>query len=132
MEYLIGLGVVVSGVLLGLWWWVSQVEKSPVTKPGQRRIACVGDSITYGFLVMQRHKNCYPAQLQTMLSDNDVVGNFGVNGRTVSSSHPDAYIKHRHYQNSLNYQPELVFLMLGTNDTKADNLKNYSDFQLGK
>ena len=46
------------------------------------KIACVGNSITYGAGMVNREKNAYPAQLQSMLGDGYEVRNFGVNGTT--------------------------------------------------
>ena len=36
---------------------------------GTIRVACVGDSITYGHGIKNRLKGCYPAQLAWMLGD---------------------------------------------------------------
>lgn len=54
------------------------------------KIACIGNSITYGTLVENRAKNNYPAQLQNMLGDGYEVKNFGVSGRTLlqKGNHP--------------------------------------------
>ena len=44
----------------------------------QIRIACIGNSITYGAAIENRELNCYPAQLASMLGDGYNVKNFGV------------------------------------------------------
>ena len=31
------------------------------------KVACVGNSVTYGYGIKNRETNCYPAQLQQML-----------------------------------------------------------------
>ena len=41
------------------------------------KVACVGNSITYGYTLPDRETNAYPAKLQKMLGDDYVVGNFG-------------------------------------------------------
>ena len=33
------------------------------------RVACIGNSITYGAFIPNREMNCYPAQLQAYLGD---------------------------------------------------------------
>ncbi len=33
------------------------------------RVACVGNSVTYGYLLPEREKNCYPQRLQEMLGE---------------------------------------------------------------
>jgi hypothetical protein len=40
---------------------------SPRPKVGQIRIACVGDSITYGYRVNGQPWNCYPQRLDRLL-----------------------------------------------------------------
>ena len=40
------------------------------------KVACVGNSITYGYTLPDRETNAYPAKLQKMLGDDYVVGNF--------------------------------------------------------
>ena len=47
------------------------------------RVACIGDSITYGYSIKNRTKDCYPAQLGRMLGDEWQVRNFGVSGATL-------------------------------------------------
>ena len=47
------------------------------------RVACVGDSITYGFGISDRERDSYPAQLQRDLGEAWQVRNFGSNGATA-------------------------------------------------
>ncbi|MEJ0103912.1 MAG: hypothetical protein WDO19_15715 [Bacteroidota bacterium] len=44
------------------------------------KIACIGNSITYGAYIDNREQNSYPAQLQTLLGNKYEVTNYGVNG----------------------------------------------------
>ena len=48
-----------------------------------KRVACVGDSITFGAGVKNRAENCYPAQLQKLLGSDYQVRNFGNSGSTM-------------------------------------------------
>jgi acyl-CoA thioesterase I len=80
------------------------------------RIACVGDSIT------QITK--YTADMQVMLGSNYTVGNFGVSGSTVSLSTYKPYMKQPEFQDAENFQPDVVVIMLGTNDAH-DDLQQY-------
>ena len=50
---------------------------NPEVKDGQIKVACVGDSITYGHGVENWKQNNYPAQLQQILGDKYNVANFG-------------------------------------------------------
>lgn len=95
----------------------------PVTK-----VACVGNSITYGAGIINREKNSYPAQLQAMLGESYEVRNFGVSGRTLLSKGDLPYIKTREYQQALDFQPDVVFIKLGTNDSKLQNRIHLSEF----
>ena len=85
------------------------------------RIACVGNSITYGAKIENREINSYPAQLVTILGDGYEVGNFGVSGTTLLQKGNAPYRKTAQYQQSLEFQPDWVFIKLGTNDTKPVN-----------
>jgi lysophospholipase L1-like esterase len=90
------------------------------------RVACIGDSITQG--VGAAKGKSYPAQLQNLLGKSWVVGNFGVSGRTLLKKGDFPYWKEKAYQNALAYKPDVVIIMLGTNDTKPQNWKNEADF----
>ena len=62
--------------------------------------------------------NCYPAQLQAYLGDGYEVKNFGASGRTILSKGDYPYSETDTYKASLEYQPDIVLIKLGTNDTK--------------
>ena len=53
--------------------------------PAQKRtkVACVGNSITYGYLLPEREKQAYPSQLHQLLGNDYLVGNFGKSGATL-------------------------------------------------
>lgn len=92
------------------------------------KVACVGDSITYGATIADRGKNCYPAQLGGMLGADYEVKNFGLNGRTMLSKGDRAYSKEKAYRNSLAFSPDVVIIKLGTNDSKPQNWEHGKDF----
>lgn len=91
------------------------------------KVACVGDSITAGYGV-ERGKS-YPSQLQALLGDGYTVGNFGVSGRTLLSKGDKPYINEKAYQEALAMKPDIVIIMLGTNDTKPQNWKFQKEFE---
>ncbi|MBB6463459.1 GDSL-type esterase/lipase family protein [Flammeovirga kamogawensis] len=83
------------------------------------RIACVGNSITYGHGIPERFANCYPTQLQHMLGENYLVNNFGNSGRTLSKDVNDSYWSTAAFtQSHTTFLPNKVVIMLGTNDSK--------------
>lgn len=98
---------------------VLHVQQRP--RAGQKRVACVGDSITYGCFVPGQPWNSYPRQLGRMLGRGYCVGNFGYTNRTALKSGDYPYTAEKLSRQSLAFQPDLVLLMLGTNDTKAIN-----------
>ncbi|GAA5221618.1 hypothetical protein GCM10025777_22480 [Membranihabitans marinus] len=87
------------------------------------RIACVGNSITYGAKVENREVNSYPAQLASMLGEGYTVGNFGRSGATLLKKGDYPYWETSQYQQALDFNPDYVFIKLGTNDTKPQNRK---------
>ena len=93
------------------------------------KIACVGNSITYGAMVVNREKNAYSAQLQEILGNGYEVENFGVNGRTLLKKGDLSYWETDAYNNALNFEPDLVFIMLGTNDSKLQNRVHLDEFE---
>lgn len=98
------------------------------------KVACVGNSITYGAGVANAARNSYPAQLSYRLGDQYEVRNFGVSATTLMTNGNSPYINTGQYKASLEYQPDIVTIKLGTNDSKSfnrDKLKeNYKkDYQ---
>ncbi len=93
------------------------------------RIACVGDSITYGSKIQQREKYSYPAQLQDMLGSRYEVRNFGHSGATLLEKGAHPYVKTKEYQASRAFKPDIVFIMLGTNDTQKKSRGHLGDFE---
>ena len=87
---------------------LSFVHPLKTPKDGQIRVACVGDSVTYGFGIPNRGKNSYPAQLGRLLGDGYCVNNYGYSGRTVSDSGDRPYRAENLYQKLLSFQPQII------------------------
>lgn len=90
------------------------------------RVTCIGDSITQGAGAAKGKS--YPAQLQELLGSSWEVGNFGVSGRTLLKKGDFPYWKEQAYQKALGFRPDVVIIMLGTNDTKPQNWKHETEF----
>ena len=94
----------------------------------QIKVACVGDSITYGHGIAGWQKNNYPAKLQSLLGDDYHVENFGHSGRTVSDDGDKPYSESKQYKLSIDYDADIIIFMLGTNDTKPENWTSIDNF----
>ena len=92
------------------------------------KIACVGDSLTWGYLVDDREVNCYPAVLNDLLGEDYVVGNFGVNGHTMMKSGDAPYWSSENFKLSTIFEPDIVVIMLGSNDAKQRNFTTIDEY----
>ncbi|MFO7616778.1 MAG: GDSL-type esterase/lipase family protein [Bacteroidales bacterium] len=93
------------------------------------RIACVGNSITYGSGITSRDRLSYPAQLQEWLGSSYEVRNFGVSGATLLKNGDNPYGLQPEYQASLDWEPDIVIIKLGTNDSKPRNWQYAGQFE---
>jgi lysophospholipase L1-like esterase len=84
------------------------------------RVACAGDSITYG--------SGYPAELWMMLGADFEVENFGVGGSTVSMRSYKPYMYQHEFQRAKEYLPDIIIIMLGTNDVNPVNFQSTEGF----
>lgn len=91
------------------------------------KVACVGNSITAGVGVQNRDKDSYPMMLGQMLGKEYEVRNFGVSGRTMIQKER-SYMKENAYRQALDYQPDILIIKLGTNDTNPDYWQYKKEF----
>ncbi len=82
------------------------------------KVACVGDSITEGAGL---GVNTYPATLGRLLGTNYSVRNFGVSGTTLLRKGDMPYWNQGAFRTATNSSPDIVTIMLGTNDSKPYN-----------
>lgn len=99
------------------------------TKENQIKVACVGDSITYGYGIKNWPDNNYPKLLQNLLGDNYSVENFGVSGSCAANKHYLPYKKTKTYIESLEYKADILIFMLGSNDSKPFNWTSKEQFK---
>ena len=91
-------------------------------------VACIGNSITFGAGIKNRSRDSYPSVLARMLGDNYWVKNFGVSARTMLNKGDHPYMNEPAYKNALAFNPNIVVIKLGTNDSKSFNWKYKADF----
>lgn len=87
----------------------------------QIRVACIGNSITYGHGIDDRVYDTYPAQLQAILGDGFHVENFGVSGTTAQREGDFPWVTTKEYTSAKAFQPQIAVIKLGTNDSKPQN-----------
>lgn len=92
------------------------------------KIICIGDSITYGSQALPVEVYSYPAQLQAKLGQYYTVENYGVRSTTLSKDSDQAYVDTEAFKMSLKSNPDIVIIMLGTNDSKNRYWKDADNY----
>lgn len=89
----------------------------------KKKVACIGDSVTKGYGLAKGKS--YPDQLQSLLGEDYIVENFGRNGATLLQHGHNPYLKSEELKAALEFQPDIVVIALGLNDTDPRNWPNY-------
>ncbi len=101
------------------------------TPPAGLRVACIGNSITFGAGVSDPKTQSYPAQLQSMLGNGYLVSNFGHSGATMLKNGDLPYWGVAEFGNAKAFNPDVVIIKLGTNDSKSWNWGAYGGQYVG-
>ena len=109
---------------LGNWLKARRVPKQDAVK-----VACIGNSITDGHGIDMATTYGYPAQLQQLLGDGYWVKNYGVSSRTMLNKGDYPYMNETAWKDALAFQPDVVVIKLGTNDSKPENWQYQADFK---
>lgn len=107
-------------VLFDLTTWLNNLK---MPKAEAVRVACIGNSITDGMGIDMSGVNGYPAVLGRLLGDGFNVKNFGVSARTMLNKGDYPYMKEEAWKDAMAFDPEVVIVKLGTNDSKPYNWK---------
>jgi acyl-CoA thioesterase-1 len=91
------------------------------------RVACVGNSITEGAAIEDGKK--YPEQLQALLGAGYTVKNYGLGGRTLLKKGDHPYWNEDKYKEVLAWDPDIIIIKLGTNDSKPQNWQYKDEFE---
>ncbi len=98
------------------------------------KVACIGDSITYGLGLANRATESYPAQLQKMLDETEPgkyeVRNFGNSGRgiyldSMRGNEKRGFRYMPEHKSALEWKPDIVICNLGINDN-GEYIKEYT------
>lgn len=92
--------------------------------PKEIKIACLGDSLTYGHMW---HDESYPVYLSNSLNEDGKyrfeVKNLGINGASITGyggswNNPnEKYQNKAEFRQCLEFAPDYIFIMLGSNDS---------------
>ena len=105
----------IIGVLLISLSLFPSFSNQQTKKTDRIKVACIGDSITFGARLTDRDTHSYPAQLQQLLGNAYEVQNFGVGSLTlIRKGIPTVWNELPKVQQ---YAPDIVIISLGTNDT---------------
>ena len=107
----------------------SDIMTHPEYREGQIRVACVGDSTTYGYGLKNQPENSYPIFLSELLGDDYHVCNFGNIRVTVQPDGDQPYIKTYTYRDSVEYPADILIFMMGANDAKKINWQGADKFR---
>lgn len=92
------------------------------------KVACIGNSITYGYGLPDRATQSYPVQLQKMLGESYQVENFGKSGATLLNKGHRPYMQQDEYHRAIDFAGDIVVIHLGINDTDPRDWPDYRDF----
>jgi acyl-CoA thioesterase-1 len=105
---------ILLGAFLGLFIIAPLVLLGDPSAQAPIRVACVGDSITYGADIEDRQHDSYPAWLGAGYD----VRNFGHSGATLLKKGDLPYVRQKEYDEAVAFKADIVVIMLGTNDSK--------------
>lgn len=95
------------------------------------KVACVGNSITFGIGVKTPEQDSYPAQLQRLLGPEFEVGRFGKPGATLLYRAFRPFVKQEEFRQAMQFAGDIVVIHLGVNDTDPRAWPNYRDEFVG-
>ena len=93
------------------------------------RVGCVGNSITSGASGNpETDPDTYPAQVGVLMGEGYYVRNFGVSGRTMLKKGDYPLWVEQTFSNAVAFKPDIVTILLGTNDSKSWNWEYKDEF----
>src|SRR5690606_9983655 len=89
------------------------------------KIACIGNSVTYGAGLKDPSTQSYPALLQQKMGADYDMRNFGRSGATLLRKGHNPYYKTKEFEEAVEFKPDVAVIHLGLNDTDPRNWNNY-------
>lgn len=91
------------------------------------KVACIGNSVTYGYGHTDPGNTSYPSVLQRLLGTDYEVKNFGHSGATLLKKGHNPYFKTRAFKEAVEFNADIAIIHLGLNDTDPRNWPAYKD-----
>ena len=91
------------------------------------RVACIGNSITEGATLTSPSRDAYPALLNSILGPDYEARNYGVGGRVLLKSGDYPIWDELAFKRAIEFDPDIVTIMLGTNDSKPWNWEDHKN-----
>lgn len=91
------------------------------------KVACIGNSVTYGYGLQHREQESYPVRLQILVGSNYDVRNFGHSGATLLKKGHNPYYKTQEFEEAISFAPDIAIIHLGLNDTDPRDWPDYHD-----
>jgi acyl-CoA thioesterase-1 len=91
-------------------------------KANSIRVACIGNSITDN----SHNGNAYPIRFNQLLGKDYLVLNAGHSGKTLLRKGDAPYIQSPWFAEVFKFQPNIITIKLGTNDSKPQNWGTHS------
>jgi len=107
----------------------ASAQESAALKEAPVKIACLGDSITFGIGLTNAATASYPAKLGELLGERFAVKGFARPGATILRKADVPFAAQEELKSAKDYKPDIVFVLLGTNDSKGANWRNQKDFE---
>lgn len=103
------------------------LHTSPLLAQDKIKVACIGNSVTYGYGLANREQDCYPVKLQQMLGANYLVKNLGHSGATLLKNGHNPYYKTNEFTDAIAFRPDIAIIHLGLNDTDPRDWPDYKE-----
>jgi len=85
----------------------------------EKKIACIGNSITAGAGLQKAYLESWPIQLRTLLGSGYYTENLGVSGTTMMKTGDSPWWNQHQYGATVKLNPDEILISLGTNDSKT-------------
>lgn len=97
----------------------------------KKKIAFVGDSITFGAGLNNRENEAFVSLIKFEYGDDYEIGNFGKSATSALKTAKYPYVDTDEYKNSVEFNPDILVIMFGTNDIKNENWDEWSGNFIG-